>query len=200
MQEDREAAGRLRVEQLRQPGGDHARQHVARCRRGHARIAGGIDEDAARPASRSPSGGPSARRRHDAWSRNRRPPRCRFACTSSTVMPDQPRHLAGMRRDDHVALFPARAAARARRPAASARPHRARAAPSARSTSARTNPAASRVRPSPGPHAMTSCVQLQHAVDRGRRHAALVLRQRLGHELGRHRGDDRQAATPAWPP
>ena len=43
--------------------------------------------------------------------RNRAATSMRFACTSSTDDADQPRHLAGMRRDDDVALLAAHAGA-----------------------------------------------------------------------------------------
>ena len=44
VQVHRELARRLGVEELREPRGDHPREHVARAAGGHARIAGGVDE------------------------------------------------------------------------------------------------------------------------------------------------------------
>ena len=46
VQVDGELAGRLRIEQLREPGGDHAGQHVAGAAGRHAGVAGEVDEGA----------------------------------------------------------------------------------------------------------------------------------------------------------
>ena len=123
-----------------------------RCRRWPCRGSGGL-MNTSHPASRPASGAPSARRRHGARreiARDFEPARLHLVRRHA----DEPRHLAGMRRDDHVAPFAS--GSRSGSPTNAFRPrHRRRAASSARSTSRLTKRVAV-AWPRPGPMATTS--------------------------------------------